>query len=125
MVSSAFLIFNAKNNTKMIHKKENSTSCSRSVDGLKCKCCSSDNIVKNGKTGKGKQRFFCKECSKSFIQDYTYNACKPNTNQQIILFTKEGLGIRSIDGSFADLFLEINYVLINIMQKVISNIQTI
>ena len=95
MVSSAFIIFNAKNNTKVIHKKENSASCSRSVDGLKCRCCSSENIVKNGKTGKGKQRYLCKECSKSFIQDYTYNACKPNTNQQIILFTKEGLGIRS------------------------------
>ena len=79
----------------MIQKKEKNTSCIRCVDRLKCVCCSSNLIVKNGKTRKGKQRFICKECSKSFIQDYTYNACKPTTNKQIILFTKEGLGIRS------------------------------
>lgn len=79
----------------MSQKKEKSTSCIRCVDRLKCVCCSSNLIVKNGKTRKGKQRFICKDCSKSFIEDYTYNACKSNTNQQIILFTKEGLGIRS------------------------------
>ena len=79
----------------MIQKKENSTSCSKCVDMCKCKGCSSNNIVKNGKTRNGKQRFICKECSTSFILDYTYNAYQSNINQQIILFTKEGLGIRS------------------------------
>jgi len=79
----------------MIQKKENSTSCSRCVDSCKCPSCNSDNVVKNGKTRTGKQRFLCKECSKSFITDYTYNAYQPNTNHQIILLTKEGLGIRS------------------------------
>ena len=56
----------------MNQKKENSTSCSRCVDVLKCSSCSSDNIVKNGKTRNGKQRFLCKNCSKSFIIDYNY-----------------------------------------------------
>ena len=79
----------------MIQKKENSTSCSKCVDMFKCKGCSSNNIVKNGKTRNGKQRFLCKNCSKSFILDYSYNACNKHINQQIILFTKEGLGIRS------------------------------
>jgi len=79
----------------MVQKKENSTSCSKCVDMCKCKGCSSNNIVKNGKTRNGKQRFICKECSTSFILDYTYNAYQSNINQQIILFTKEGLGIRS------------------------------
>lgn len=74
---------------------ENKTSCIRCVDRCMCPKCSSIQTVKNGKTRKNKQRFLCKSCSKSFITDYSYNAYKPNTNQQIILFTKEGLGIRS------------------------------
>ena len=74
---------------------ENETSCIKCVDRCKCPMCSSIQIVKNGKTRKGKQRFLCQSCSKTFITNYAYNACKPNINQQIILFTKEGLGIRS------------------------------
>jgi len=93
--SSASIIFKPKNCPKMIQKKENSTSCFRCVDTCKCKGCSSNDIVKNGKTRNGKQRFLCKNCSKSFILDYSYNACNKHINQQIILFTKEGLGIRS------------------------------
>ena len=79
----------------MIQMKENSPSCSKCVDGCKCKGCNSNNIVKNGKTRNGKQRFLCKDCSTSFILDYSYNACNKHVNEQIILFTKEGLGIRS------------------------------
>jgi insertion element IS1 protein InsB len=79
----------------MIQKKEKNTSCIRCVDTVKCPDCNSSQIVKNGRTVGGKQRFLCRKCSKSFIENYTYNACKPDINQQIILFTKEGLGIRS------------------------------
>jgi len=79
----------------MNQKNENTTSCIRCGDSYKCPVCKSDHLVKNGKTKAGKQRYSCKECNKRFITNYSYNACKPNTNQQIILFTKEGLGIRS------------------------------
>ena len=78
----------------MVRTKENSTSCSRCVDTCKCPDYYSDNVVKNGKTRIGKQRFLCKECSKCFITEYTYRTYEPNINQQIILLTKEGLGIR-------------------------------
>ena len=52
-------------------------------------------LIKSGKTTNCKQRYCCKECSKRFIINYSYNAYQPYTNQQIILFTKEGLEIRS------------------------------
>ena len=74
---------------------QNRPSCIKFGVSHKCPICKSENIIKSGKTSNGKQRFHCKECNKRFITDYSYNACKPNTNQQIILFTKEGLGIRS------------------------------
>jgi insertion element IS1 protein InsB len=73
----------------------NVTSCIRFGDKYKCPGCQSEHLVKSGKTKTGKQRYSCKECNRRFITDYSYNAYKPNTNPQIILFTKEGLGIRS------------------------------
>ena len=60
-----------------------------------CPICQSNQLIKSGKTGNGKQRYCCKECSKRFITEFTYKAYQPCINQQIILFTKEGLGIRS------------------------------
>ena len=75
--------------------KENSTSCIRFGVSITCPVCKSTQLIKSGKTSTQKQRYSCKECKKRFIIDYTYNACKSNIDQQIVLFTKEGLGIRS------------------------------
>jgi IS1 family transposase/transposase-like protein len=90
-----FSVFIGLKRKKMDKTNGNVTSCFRFGDRYKCPLCQSDHLVKNGKTKTGKQRFSCKKCNKRFIINYAYNACKPNINQQIILFTKEGLGIRS------------------------------
>lgn len=74
---------------------QNRPSCIKFGVSHQCPICKSVNLIKSGITTNGKQRYCCKECNKRFITNYSYNACKPNTNQQIILFTKEGLGIRS------------------------------
>ena len=74
---------------------QNNPSCFRFGVSHFCPICNSVNLIKSGKTGTGKQRYCCKECGKRFITEYSYQAYQPNTNQQIILFTKEGLGIRS------------------------------
>ena len=76
--------------------EENTFSCIKFGVSHTCPICKSDKLIKSGKTSNGKQRYCCKECSKRFITDYNYNAYRSDTNQQIILFTKEGLGIRSI-----------------------------
>ncbi len=62
---------------------------------MKCKHCQSKSIIKSGFTNYNKQRYCCKNCKKKFIIDYTYKAYHSNINQQIIVLTKEGLGIRS------------------------------
>ncbi|MDP3442391.1 MAG: IS1 family transposase [Ignavibacteria bacterium] len=77
--------------------KENNLSCSRFGVNHTCPVCTSEQLIKSGKTANGKQRYNCKKCNKRFIINYTYNACKPNTNQLIVLFTKEGLGVRSTE----------------------------
>ncbi|MBA5630371.1 IS1 family transposase [Moheibacter sp. BDHS18] len=62
---------------------------------MKCSYCQSGNCIKNGKTLNAKSRYKCNSCFKRFILNYTYNAYQSNLNQQIIILTKEGLGIRS------------------------------
>ena len=62
-----------------------------------CPNCGSDNVVKYGKNGRGKQRLMCRneECSlKIFQLEYAYNAYKPGVKQQIIDMAMNGSGTR-------------------------------
>ncbi|MBO6515108.1 MAG: IS1 family transposase [Bacteroidia bacterium] len=61
--------------------------CSRNVDGKY--------FVKNGTTNYGKQRYKCKGCGKTFVKQYSYQACKPDTNNWILNLVKEGTSVRS------------------------------
>ena len=69
--------------------KVNNYSCSRCVGKV-------SEFIKYGKTDNGKQRYQCKKCKMTSVLHFSYNAYKRNINRKIILFTKEGLGIRSI-----------------------------
>lgn len=66
---------------------ESSHRCIKNVDGL--------NQVKNGKTKEGKQRFKCRGCKRTFINNYSYNACHPSISKRIKKQLVEGSGIRS------------------------------
>ncbi len=61
---------------------------------IKCKFCASK-CIKNGFQCNGRQRYKCISCKRKQQINYQYNAYKCDTNNSIILFTKEGLGIRS------------------------------
>lgn len=74
---------------------ENHSSCSKVSDTKICPSCYSSEIIKNGTTKTKKQQYFCKNCKRRFLDFYTYHAYLPQINSQIILLTKEGLGIRS------------------------------
>ncbi len=68
-----------------------------SQKAVKCfRCVDERNLmVKNGKARSGKQRYLCKICKATRVESYTYSAYQTNIDQQIIILTKEGLGIRS------------------------------
>ena len=103
---------------------KNAASCSRVSDGVNCPRCKKNNAVKNGSTKNHKQQYYCKNCGKRFIDNYTYMAYKSNIDRNIILFTKEGLGIRStariLKISTTTLLKRIISIARNIHQPVIS-----
>jgi insertion element IS1 protein InsB len=66
----------------------NPTWCCRCVGEIK-------NMIKYGKTKSGNQRYICRLCKKTKVGSYSYQAYKPDIDESIIQFTKEGLGIRS------------------------------
>ena len=64
---------------------------------ITCPHCHSTDVVKNGKSAEGKQRYLCQnsEClRRSFIQDYTYNGCKREVKQKITEMAINGSGVR-------------------------------
>ncbi|WP_255463055.1 IS1 family transposase [Flavobacterium sp. LPB0248] len=64
------------------------SSCFRCVGEIMC-------MIKYGKTKSGNQRYICKRCKRTRVENYVYQAYKPDTSKNIIQLTKEGLGIRS------------------------------
>jgi transposase-like protein len=62
-----------------------------------CPSCNSTDVIKNGKSRQGKQRYLCRNQAclrKTFIQDYTHNGYKPLVKQKISEMAVNGSGIR-------------------------------
>lgn len=66
----------------------NTTWCCRCVGEIK-------NMIKYGKTKSGNQRYICRLCKRTRVENYSYQAYKTDVDKSIIQLTKEGLGIRS------------------------------
>ena len=81
-------------------------------------------MIKYGKTKCGNQRYICKRCKRTKVENYVYQAYKPDTDKNIIQFTKEGLGIRSTSRilriSTTTLLKRIVSIAKNINQPIIS-----
>lgn len=94
-----------------------------------CRCVGEINsMIKYGKTKSGNQRYICKLCKKTRVENYSYQAYKSDINKNIILFTKEGLGIRStariLKISTTTLLKRIITIAKNIHQPIISKGKT-
>ena len=63
---------------------------------IHCRYCNSADLLKNGHSENGAQRYRCKSCSRSFQIDYRYNAWKPGTKDQIEQQTLNSSGVRDI-----------------------------
>jgi insertion element IS1 protein InsB len=93
--SSAFLFLIAKINKKMVKSHKTVVSCFKLGVTIICIYCGADNVIKSGKYPNERQRYLCKHCKRRFLNQYQNKAYQTDMNQQIIQFTKEGVGIRS------------------------------
>ena len=61
---------------------------------MECKYCGGT-CVKDGTQNNGRQRYKCKSCHRKQQALYSYNAYQKGINDEIVTWTKEGVGIRS------------------------------
>ena len=64
-----------------------------------CRGCNGDELVKNGHSRNGTQRYFCSTCGKSFQTEYSYNARRPGVRERIETQTLNSGGVRDISGN--------------------------
>ena len=64
---------------------------------IRCIHCNSSDVVKNGKSAEGKQRYLCRNEDfpyRTFILDYSYQGCLQEVKQQVVEMTLNGSGVR-------------------------------
>jgi len=61
-----------------------------------CVHCSSNNVVKNGKSITGEQRYKCRDiqCDKTFQLVHRYNACEKGVRERMVDMALNGSGVR-------------------------------
>jgi transposase-like protein len=59
-----------------------------------CPDCEQGDLVKNGHSENGTQRYRCKSCGKSFQLDYSYQAWQPGMKEKIDEHTLNSSGVR-------------------------------
>jgi transposase-like protein len=59
-----------------------------------CPNCNKTDLVKNGRSKNGAQRYRCNSCKKSFRLDYTYKAWEPGMKEKIDKQILNSSGVR-------------------------------
>ena len=65
---------------------------------VKCPMCANEKISKNGHNATGKQVYNCsnQDCKRrTFVEEYTHNACKPEIRKQVLKMAVGGTGTRA------------------------------
>jgi len=68
---------------------------------LKCSCCASENIKKNGHTHYGKQNYMCNDCGRQFVkggQDWFISDAKKDLVDKLLLERISLAGIARVTG---------------------------
>jgi len=63
---------------------------------ITCRYCESEDLIKNGHSENGTQRYRCNACHKSFQLSYAYRAWEPGVKEQIVTQTLNSSGVRDI-----------------------------
>jgi transposase-like protein len=69
-----------------------------SLTEVRCPHCGSEKVYKNGRNKTGKQVYKCNnpECKcRNFVENYTYNGCKPEVRRQVLKMAVDCTGVRA------------------------------
>ena len=69
------------------------------LEPVHCPKCDDIDVVKNGKSSEGKQRYLCRNqecCCRTFIKQYTYRSYLSEVRQQITEMAMNSSGMRDI-----------------------------
>jgi transposase-like protein len=64
------------------------------VEIIRCTLCACDDLMKNGHSPNGTQRWFCKGCKKYFQRVFTNKGRLPEIKTKVVEMTTNGSGIR-------------------------------
>jgi transposase-like protein len=64
------------------------------IEIISCPLCSCDDLMKNGHSPNGTQRWFCKSCKKYFQRVFTNKGRLPEIKAKVVEMTTNGSGIR-------------------------------
>jgi transposase-like protein len=67
---------------------------------LRCRHCQSEQIVRNGHTIKGKQKFLCRSCGRQSREGPEANAYQTERRQEILATYREGSSLRGVSRIF-------------------------
>ena len=67
---------------------------------LKCYHCQSENLVRNGKTNNGKQRYICKDCGKMSRDNPAPNGNSSKERERILRAYQERSSLRGLTRTF-------------------------
>lgn len=65
-----------------------------------CRYCGGSNTIRHGYTRKGKQRYRCRSCTRSFVQDPGSAAYDPARKQEILRAYHERTSLRGLSRVF-------------------------
>ena len=64
------------------------------IESIRCPVCSCEDLMKNGHSSNGTQRWFCKGCKKYFQRVFTHKGRLPEIKAKVLEMTTNGSGIR-------------------------------
>lgn len=67
---------------------------------LKCRHCGSDQLVRDGRTANGKQRYWCKACQRSSRDNPQPNGYLPEEQERILRAYEERSSLRGLERTF-------------------------
>jgi transposase-like protein len=67
---------------------------------LQCRHCQSENLVRNGFSPNGKQKYLCKDCGSQSRENPSSNAYTANQREQILRAYEERSSLRGLTRTF-------------------------